>query len=92
MGRNCGKLVVNACLASRDVNICLVPEFQFQLYGADGVFEAIIDRCKRKNHCVIVIAEGAFAGLIDSDKAKVLDTLFSEKPQMLSTEWESPTE
>lgn len=29
MGRNCGMLAVNACLASRDVNICVVPEISF---------------------------------------------------------------
>lgn len=29
MGRECGHLAVNACLASRDVNICIVPEISF---------------------------------------------------------------
>lgn len=29
MGRHCGYIAVNACLASRDVNICLIPEVHF---------------------------------------------------------------
>lgn len=39
MGRYCGYIAVNAALASRDVNICLIPEVYFQLYGDDGVYE-----------------------------------------------------
>lgn len=33
MGRYCGYIAVNAALASRDVNVCLIPEVYFQLYG-----------------------------------------------------------
>lgn len=42
MGRYCGYIAVNASLASRDVNICLIPEVYFQLYGPHGVYERII--------------------------------------------------
>jgi 6-phosphofructokinase 1 len=44
MGRYCGYIAVNATLASRDVNICLIPEVHFQLYGPDGVYQRIIER------------------------------------------------
>ncbi len=68
MGKHCGIFAVNACLSSRDVNICVIPEHYFQLYGPHGVYEAIIQRAKVKGHCIIVIAEGAFEGLVDEDK------------------------
>ena len=29
MGKNCGFFAVNACLSSRDVNICVIPELFF---------------------------------------------------------------
>ena len=29
MGHNCGFIEVDACLASRDVNICVIPEIHF---------------------------------------------------------------
>ena len=29
MGRYCGYIAVNSALASRDVNICLIPEVHF---------------------------------------------------------------
>jgi len=42
MGRYCGYIAVHATLASRDVNVCLIPEVYFQLYGHAGVYERII--------------------------------------------------
>mmetsp|Transcript_47884 Transcript_47884/g.63344 ORF Transcript_47884/g.63344 Transcript_47884/m.63344 type:complete len:335 (-) Transcript_47884:344-1348(-) len=72
-GRRCGIFPVSSTLASRDVNICLVPELQFQLYGKNGVYESIIERAKVKGHCIIVVSDGAYRGLIDEDKAKVLE-------------------
>ena len=75
MGRYCGYIATYAALASRDVNICLIPEVHFQLYGTSGVYERIIERAKTKGHCVIVIAEGAEDGLIDEDKALMREKL-----------------
>ena len=68
MGRYCGYIAVNATLASRDVNICLVPEVHFQLYGPDGVYQRIIERAQTRGHCLVVIAEGAEDGLIDDER------------------------
>ena len=68
MGRYCGYIAVQATLASRDVNICLIPEVYFQLYGAEGVYERIIARAKKRGHCVVVVAEGAEDGMIDEEK------------------------
>ena len=50
---------MESCLASRDVNICLVPEFGFELYGKNGFLEYVCRRLKAKKHCVIVVAEGS---------------------------------
>ena len=59
MGRYAGFIAMEASAASRDVNICLIPEFKFELYGKNGVLEYICQRLKVKRHCVIVVAEGA---------------------------------
>lgn len=75
MGRYCGYISVAASLASRDVNLCLIPEVHFQLEGEEGVYEYIIERAKRKGHCVVVIAEGAEDGLLPHEKQKIREKL-----------------
>ena len=55
---------MEAASASRDVNICLIPEFKFNLNGKNGFLEYVAHRLQVKRHCVIVVAEGA--GLIFS--------------------------
>ena len=71
-GRRCGIFPVSTTLASRDVNICLVPELSFQLYGENGVYESIIQRAKLKGHCIVVVSDGAYRGLIDEEKEQIL--------------------
>lgn len=88
MGQNCGFMAVSACIASRDVNICVIPEIHFQIYGKHGVYESIIERAKIKGHCIIVIAEGAFKGLIDDDKKAVFEKMNGGSKIILP--WESP--
>ena len=39
MGRNAGFIAMEAANASRDANICLIPEFKFELYGDRGLLE-----------------------------------------------------
>lgn len=39
MGRHAGFIAMEAVNASRDVNICLIPEFKFELYGKHGMLE-----------------------------------------------------
>jgi len=64
-GRNCGFIALEANKASRDVNICLIPESRFNLYGEKGLLNFIFNRLEVKNHCVIVVAEGAASALMD---------------------------
>eukprot|EP00826_Nyctotherus_ovalis_P015146 TRINITY_DN14280_c0_g1_i10.p1 TRINITY_DN14280_c0_g1~~TRINITY_DN14280_c0_g1_i10.p1 ORF type:complete len:430 (+),score=121.74 TRINITY_DN14280_c0_g1_i10:197-1486(+) len=59
MGRHAGHIAMHAALASRDVNICIIPESPFDVYGPKGLLEYIVKRLKQRHHCVIVIAEGA---------------------------------
>lgn len=58
-GRACGFIALQSTQASRDVNICLIPEAKFNLYGENGLLGFIFKRLKIKGHCVIVVAEGA---------------------------------
>lgn len=79
MGRYCGFISVSASLASRDVNICLIPEVHFQLYGPDGVYESIIERCKAKGHCILVVAEGAEDGMLEDERNTVKEQMGIKK-------------
>jgi 6-phosphofructokinase 1 len=75
MGRYCGFIAVMATLAARDVNVCLIPEVYFQLYGPDGVYEHVIKIATTRGYCVVVVAEGAEDGLVDEDRDAVRDEL-----------------
>ena len=65
MGRYAGHIAMHAALSNRDVNICLIPESPFDVYGPDGLLEYIMKRLKRRNHCIIVMAEGVGAAVRD---------------------------
>ncbi|MGC9044028.1 MAG: ATP-dependent 6-phosphofructokinase [Myxococcota bacterium] len=59
MGRDSGFIAVSATLANSVVDICLIPEVDFEMDGENGLKKAVL-RCLNKNkHCVIVVAEGA---------------------------------
>ena len=59
MGRHAGFIAMEATNASRDVNVCLIPEFEFDLYGENGVLEHIHHLLRLNSTCVVVVAEGA---------------------------------
>jgi len=56
MGRESGFIAAYATLASSDVNLVLVPEVPFSI---EKVCSYLDDRIARKQHAVIVVAEGA---------------------------------
>ena len=58
-GRSSGFVAMLATLAARDVNICLIPEIPFNLYGEGGLLDFIFKRIEVKEHCVIVVSDGA---------------------------------
>jgi 6-phosphofructokinase 1 len=59
MGRSAGFIAMHASLASRDVNVCLVPEFKFDLGGPRGLLSYVHQRLQARGRCTIVVAEGA---------------------------------
>ena len=59
MGRHSGFITASATLASREVNLALVPELPFDLEGKKGILECIRQRLRGRGHCVVVVAEGA---------------------------------
>jgi 6-phosphofructokinase 1 len=56
MGRESGAIACEASLASGDVNLCLIPEVDFDL---DCVLHYVQQRLDCRSHCVVVVAEGA---------------------------------
>jgi len=69
MGRHSGFVAAAATLASRDVNLVLVPEQPFDLEGERGVFAWLRRRLAARSHAVIVVAEGAGQRHLDTAAA-----------------------
>ena len=69
MGRESGWIAASAALANSAVNFCLVPEVGFDLHGPNGFLAVLEKRLKRKEHAVIVVAEGAGQELFEKSDA-----------------------
>jgi len=67
MGRDSGYIAANTALAINDVNFVLVPEVPFELVGENGLFSHLEKRLQKRNHAVILVAEGAGRDLIRKD-------------------------
>jgi 6-phosphofructokinase 1 len=67
MGRNSGFIALHSSLSNRNVNLCLIPESEYELNGPNGVYSYIVNRLKVKGHAVIVVAEGAASGCLDEN-------------------------
>ena len=59
MGRQSGFIATHAALASGEVDVCLIPEIDTPLEGPGGVIAHVRRVLERKEHCVVVCAEGA---------------------------------
>lgn len=71
MGRDSGFIAAYASIANPVVNICLIPEMEFELEGESGLLKAIERRfAAGKSHVVIVVAEGAGQNLIAGEAEK----------------------
>jgi 6-phosphofructokinase 1 len=70
MGRESGWIAASATLANSNVNFCLVPEVPFELYGPNGFIAHLKHRLQRKQHAVVVVAEGAGQNLFDNSTAQ----------------------
>ncbi|MBN1816444.1 MAG: ATP-dependent 6-phosphofructokinase, partial [Sedimentisphaerales bacterium] len=64
MGRQSGFIAASAALGSNDVNYVLVPEVPFELDGPNGLLAHLEHRLDKRNHAVIVVAEGAGQDLL----------------------------
>lgn len=67
MGRDSGFIACSASLAMSDVNFVLIPEVPFVLEGEGGFLEVLHRRLLRREHAVIVVAEGAGSELLQTD-------------------------
>ena len=70
MGRESGWIAASAALANSNVNFCLVPEVPFDLHGENGFLSVLKERLQKKEHAVVVVAEGAGQHLFDSSSNK----------------------
>jgi 6-phosphofructokinase 1 len=59
MGRQSGFIAAHTALAINDVNFVLIPEVPFDLDGENGLLAHLEERLERRNHAVILAAEGA---------------------------------
>lgn len=66
MGREAGFIACGASLASQEVNLTLIPELPFCLEGPDGVLEFLRKRLVKRQHALVVVAEGAGQDLCQS--------------------------
>jgi 6-phosphofructokinase 1 len=59
MGRDSGFIAAQGALASLEANVVLIPEVPFELDGEQGLLNFLEKRLARKDHAVVVVAEGA---------------------------------
>ncbi len=65
MGRAAGFIAAYTSLSMSDVNFCLIPENPFDLHGENGFLEHLKKRILRRQHAVILVAEGAGSNLTE---------------------------
>lgn len=67
MGRHSGYIAAHTTLVSHNVDLCMIPEVDFQLYGPNGILPYLQKVVKRKGYALIVLAEGAGSNMIKGD-------------------------
>jgi 6-phosphofructokinase 1 len=70
MGREAGFIAAHTTLATSDVNFCLIPEVPFDLEGENGLLKQLEKRLERRDHAVILVAEGAGQELLKATNEK----------------------
>lgn len=65
MGRDAGYIAAHTALASHEANFVLIPEVPFELDGPNGLLHHLQERLARRNHAVIIAAEGAGQNLLE---------------------------
>lgn len=64
MGRESGFIAAQTALAVHEANFVLIPEVPFELEGPNGLLGHLEKRLQRRNHAVIIVAEGAGQDLV----------------------------
>jgi len=64
MGRESGWIAASSAISNSNVNFCLIPESDFDLEGPNGFYEHLRQRLEKKDHAVVVVAEGAGQNLM----------------------------
>ncbi len=67
MGRHSGFIACTATLASNQVNFVLIPEVPLTMDGSNGFLQALHNRLEKRQHAVIVVAEGAGQDLLKNE-------------------------
>ncbi|MCU0608486.1 MAG: ATP-dependent 6-phosphofructokinase [Chitinispirillaceae bacterium] len=70
MGRESGFIAAHTALSANSVNFVLIPEVPFALEGGNGLLALLQNRIERKQHAVIVVAEGAGQNLLPATDAR----------------------
>lgn len=68
MGRYSGFIASHTALAANDANFVLIPEVDFDIEGKNGFMQHLFKRLQRRNHAVIIVAEGAGQKFFDKEK------------------------
>jgi 6-phosphofructokinase 1 len=58
-GKDTGFVCMEASLTSGEVNVCLVPEMDFELYGTKGLLNYILNYVKKHKYFLLAVASGA---------------------------------
>lgn len=82
MGRQSGQIAAYSALAQRDVNYVLIPEVPFDLQGERGLLASLEKRLREREHCVILVAEGAGQDLLRQNNQQI-ETDASGNPKLL---------
>ncbi len=65
MGREAGFIAAYTAISVHEANFVLIPEVPFDLEGPNGLLEHLKKRLERRNHAVIIVAEGAGQDLLE---------------------------
>ncbi len=69
MGRHSGFITAHSAIASGHVNFCLIPEMPFGDNAREAFRKALGERLRRRQHAVIVVAEGFGQEYMSADES-----------------------
>jgi 6-phosphofructokinase 1 len=67
MGRESGFIAAYTALAVHEANFVLIPEVPFELEGPNGLLAHLKTRLQKRNHAVVIVAEGAGQDLVQQE-------------------------